>query len=248
LADSLRLSFGNAAAEYELGRPEWPDDVARVGDLPGTAEVLDLGAGTGKLTRVLARRFARVIAVEPDPSMRALLRRGASGYLVLDGSAEAIPLEDGSVDGVFSGDAFHWFDWPRALEEIARVLRPGGTLVLTFYTGPWETEPPFPAEATAIAERYRAPGAEPGGPIVESGAWREPFPGSAFEELRREELRHEHVQDRDSVIAHTLSISVYASLPGEERAALADELRHVLPDAFYRTSLRAEVWWTRLVR
>ncbi len=242
MAESLRLSFGNAAGDYELGRPDWPDEVALVGGLPRDAEVLDLGAGTGKLTRVLARRFSRVVAVEPDAAMRALIPTGE----VLEGSAEAIPLADGSVDAVFSADAFHWFDWPIALAEIARVLRPGGALVLAFHVGPWDTTPPFPAKANEIADQYRRPGFEPGETIIESEAWREPFGNSQFEPLREERFELEQVQDRDGVIAHTLSISVYASLPSAEREALAEELRAALPEATYRTPLRADVHWTRL--
>jgi len=240
----LGLSFGNAAADYERGRPGWPEEVAAVGGLPPDAEVLDLGAGTGKLTRVLASRFARVTAVEPSAEMRALI----AGAEVLDGTAEAIPLQDGSVDGVFCGEAFHWFDWSRALEEIARVLRPGGVLVLCFNVPSGETKPSLPQAGWEIVKRYRRSGVEPGGAILESGAWREPFddPESPFEPLREERFEHVHVQGRDQAVAETLSISVFASLPADERRALADELSAVLPEAVYRTPLRAEVWWTRL--
>jgi ubiquinone/menaquinone biosynthesis C-methylase UbiE len=89
-------------------------------ELAADARVLDLGAGTGRLTRELAQRFAAVTAVEPDDEMRALVDAGT----VIAGSAESIPLEDGSVDGVFVGEAFHWFEARRAIAEIARVLVP----------------------------------------------------------------------------------------------------------------------------
>jgi SAM-dependent methyltransferase len=244
----LRLAFGSAAADYERGRPDWPDEVARVGDLPAEAEVLDLGAGTGKLTRVLARRFARVIAVEPDAAMRALLGQVTDCHLVLEGSAEAIPLADASVDGVLCAECFHWFDWPVALREIARVLRPRGILVLCFQMpgdGPYV---PIPEEGWEIARRYRRSGVEPGGAILESGAWREPFDDttSPFEPLRMESFAHVHVQTADEVVARTLSTSVFAALSADERRRLGEELRAVVPDGEYRTNLRAEVWWTRL--
>jgi SAM-dependent methyltransferase len=184
LAAELRLSFGNAAADYERGRPGWPAEIAEVGGLPREAEVLDLGAGTGKLTRVLARRFERVTAVEPDASMRALCSQAT--LCCLDGSAEAIPLADHSVDAVFCAEAFHWFDWPVALAEIARVLRPRGTLVLAWNVPSAETEPAFPRAARDVASRYERPGVEAGGVIYQSGAWREPFAGSPFEPLRDE--------------------------------------------------------------
>jgi SAM-dependent methyltransferase len=242
----LRLSFGNAAADYERGRPGWPDAVAEVGGLPPEAEVLDLGAGTGKLTRVLARRFARVTAVEPDPSMRALCSQATQRCL--EGAAEAIPLPDDAVDGVFCAEAFHWFDWPVALQEIARVLRPGGVLVLCFSSADGGSYIPLPEEGWEIARRYRRPGIEPGGAILESGAWREDLddPSSPLEPLRKETFRHVHVQDADAVVSRVLSTSVFAALPEEERQRLGEELRAIVPDGVHETPLTAEVWWTRL--
>ena len=239
----LRLSFGNAAADYERGRPGWPAEVAEVGGLPPEAEVLDLGAGTGKLTQVLARRFARVTAVEPDPAMRALVAGEA-----LAGSAEEIPLPHDSVDGVFCAEAFHWFDWPVALREIARVLRPRGVLVLCFNLPDGASYIPLPDEAGPIVERYRRPGVEAGGAILQSGAWKEPFdePDSPFEPLRRESFRHVHVQDADAVVARTLSTSIFASLEPAQRQALGEELQAIVLEGVYETPLRAEVWWTRL--
>jgi len=242
LASEPRLAFGNAAADYERGRAGWPTEVAEVGDLPRSAEVLDLAAGTGKLTRVLARRFARVVAVEPSAEMRALI----PAVETVEGSAEAIPLDDRSVDGVFCGEAFHWFDWPVALREIARVLRPRGALVLAWNVPGGETEPPFPAAIWDVVQRYRRPGLEPGGPIHQSGAWREPFVDSPFEPLREASFEHDLVQDRDGAVADLLSVSVFAALPPEERSAMAGELRASLPVATYRTPVRAEVSWTRL--
>jgi ubiquinone/menaquinone biosynthesis C-methylase UbiE len=247
LDTELRLSFGNAAEDYERGRPEWPDAIADIGGLPPEAEVLDLGAGTGKLTRVLARRFRHVTAVEPDASMRAVLSQVTDCHL-LEGSAERIPLGDSSADGVFCGESFHWFDWPVALAEIERVLRPRGVLVLCFNAPNGPSEPPLPDEARAVVERYRRPGTHAGGKIIESGAWRELLDSaeSPFEPLREEHLDHVHVQSRDEAVAQLLSISIFAALPADDRAAFAAELRESLPDVTFRTPTRAEVWWTRL--
>lgn len=248
MASELGLSFGNAAADYELGRPGWPDEVAGVAGLAPASEVLDLAAGTGKLTRVLTRHFARVTAVEPDASMRALCSQVTDCYLVLGGSAGAIPLADGSVDGAFCAEAFHWFDWPVALGEIARVLRPGGVLVLCFNMGTGPDYLPLPASARAILDRYRRPGMEPGGTILASGAWREPFaaPSSPFEPLTEESFEHVHVQDRDALVARTLSTSIFAALPENDRRELGDELRAAIPEDVDTTPLRAHVYWTRL--
>ncbi len=121
-------AFGNAAHEYELGRPRWPqeliDRVVRELELAADATVLDLGAGTGKLTRDLVPRFARVIAVEPDDAMRVVFEEVVPEAEALAGSAEAIPLDADSVDAVFSAEAFHWFASDETVAEIARVLRP----------------------------------------------------------------------------------------------------------------------------
>ena len=121
---------------YERSRPGYPPDAIaflrrRLALGPGRT-VVDLGAGTGKLTRPLLETRARVIAVEPLAEMRSVLARVASAAEVVAGAAEALPLEDASVDAVAAGQAFHWFDPEPALAEIARVLRPGGTMALVW--------------------------------------------------------------------------------------------------------------------
>ena len=122
------MSFGAIADDYDRLRPQplaeavdWllPDDCRAA---------VDVGAGTGLLTRALANRVAQVTAVEPDPRMRAVLRTRSPGVRVLAGTGEAIPLPDASVDGVFVSSAWHWMDPDRAVPEIARVLRDGGRL------------------------------------------------------------------------------------------------------------------------
>lgn len=131
--------------DYERGRPGWPPEVVDIPGLPSAATVLDLGAGTGKLTRLLVSAFGRVVAVEPAEAMRRLLVTVCPGAEALAGTGEEIPLPDASVDSVFAAEAFHWFDGERALAEIARLLRPEGALVLMWNLPAAPTKPSIQA-------------------------------------------------------------------------------------------------------
>ncbi|HEY6569104.1 MAG TPA: class I SAM-dependent methyltransferase, partial [Candidatus Limnocylindrales bacterium] len=129
--------FGSSAEIYERARPGYPPDavaeIVQLLDLRPGRTLLELGAGTGKLTRLLAPTGAYIVAVEPVASMRATLSTvidGDDGVEIVDGTAEAVPLPAGSVDAVVVAQAFHWFDAIRALSEVHRVLRSGGRLLL----------------------------------------------------------------------------------------------------------------------
>jgi SAM-dependent methyltransferase len=233
----LRLSFGNVAETYDRVRPPYSqlllDRAEQLLELDARARVLDLGAGTGRVTRELARRFEDVVAVEPDERMRALNNEA------LEGSAEAIPLEDASVDAVFVGEAFHWFDPDAAIPEIARVLRPRGGLAI-LWTHWWETEPPLPEEALALlrepwdrAQPQRRP------------PWRGVFDGSSFEPLQVEHDTDEITVDPDELLTLYSTTSSLASLPANERQALFDHVRPLLAGPF-RLPLKHDLTWTRL--
>jgi SAM-dependent methyltransferase len=237
---ALAQSFGAAASEYDRVRPEWPHEVvdraAELLALSRKAEVVDLAAGTGKLTRLLADRFGRVVAVEPDARMRALIDGAVAG------TAEAIPLPDASADAVFVGDAFHWFDAPVALGEIARVLRPRGGLVL-LWNDWWETEPPIPE---AAAELLREPFERSGRSFqADVYAWREAFGGSPFEPPREERLRGETTRSAEELATLYCSTSSIASLDRAEREALRRRLVELLSGE-YRLPVEVELVWTRL--
>jgi SAM-dependent methyltransferase len=128
------LSFGSAAAAYERGRPSYPPEAIDWLLPTGARKVLDLGAGTGKLTTRLVERGLDVVAVDPIPDMLEVLRVSLPDTLALEGTAEEIPLEDNSVDAVLVAQAWHWVDPERAIPEVARVLRPGGRLGLVWNT------------------------------------------------------------------------------------------------------------------
>lgn len=140
-------SFGAAAPAYAEHRPDYPAAAVRWALEPlgeGPHRVLDLAAGTGKLTGVVLAEGHQVTAVEPDEEMLTELVRRHRNVRALPGSAERVPLPDDTVDAVLVGQAFHWFDAARALPEIARVLRPGGVLAALWngddHTVPWVAE------------------------------------------------------------------------------------------------------------
>lgn len=141
--------YDRAAEDYERGRTGWPDAIC---DGISAKMVLDLAAETGKLTRLLVRHYAKVIAVEPLPVMRSVGERTVPRAEWRDGVAERIPLADASVDAAFVAEAFHWFDSLAAAHELARVVRPGGTVVIAFTD--WEApfDPAIPASAIQLVQ------------------------------------------------------------------------------------------------
>ena len=132
----IARGFEQAAGAYERGRPGYPqpalDALATALGIEPGARVVDVGAGTGKLTRALVARGAEVVAVEPVVTMRAELERALPGTAVLDGTAESLPLPDAAFDACVAAQAFHWFAADRALPELHRVLRPAGGLGVVF--------------------------------------------------------------------------------------------------------------------
>jgi SAM-dependent methyltransferase len=241
MGDAQGLAFDATVEEYERGRTGWPDGVA---DAIEAEHVLDLAAGTGKLTRVLIRRFPRVTAVEPLPGMRALGASLVPEATWLAGTAEEIPLADGAADAAFVGESFHWFDSTAAVNELARVLTSGSPVVVGFTVWKGSFEPGLPTGALqAVSEVSRRTGTT-GGPKWMSGDWALGFDDAPFGPLTEREVPFEHVTDREGVIAYYLSMSTIAARPDDERAALADELRRLTPDGEHRLALSARLFET----
>jgi len=241
--NDLARSFERTAEAYERGRPGYAEAALDALDLPPDAVVLDLAAGTGKLTRQLVGRFAHVVAVEPLDGMRAVLERVVPEAEALSGSADAIPLADDSVDAVFVGEAFHWFATGSAVAEIARVLKRGGVLAVLFNQVAGDFEPPLPA---AFWDAYHAQAIEKAAEqTVSTGLWRAPLPGP-FEPLTEASYSNPVELDREGILAQAASWSMIAALPEPERTRLLVELAELVPDVSYRHPLRTDLCWTRL--
>ena len=216
-----RLSFGRVADRYERGRPDYPaaavDALAKELDLRPGRTVLDLAAGTGKLTRLLLPSGANVIAVEPIREMREKL----TGVVALAGTAERIPLTDSFVDAVTVGQAFHWFDSDAALREIHRVLTRGGGLALIWNAR--DERQPLQASLSAIFDRY-----EGDTPRRQQRDWKSLLADSSlFERTARQLFSHVQPVDEQGVVDRVLSVSFMASLPAEEQAAVEHEVREL---------------------
>lgn len=255
MAESWALPAGSGERwvdDYERGRPGWPPEVVDVPGLLSSATVLELGGGTGKLTRLLVETFDRVVAVEPEDAMRRRLVARCPGAEALAGTAEAIPLAGGSVDAVFAAEAFHKFAGERSVAEIARVLRPGGVLVLMWNLPAGPVEPSIAAAEQLLNERGPDPSELDYEPldlnpkVHSSGEWRRPFAGSPFEDFENARLPNPQTLDPEGLVAFLASMGWIGDLPDAERLPLLDEVRSLLPAPEYRRLWETRVHWTRL--
>ncbi|MEU7762414.1 class I SAM-dependent methyltransferase [Micromonospora aurantiaca (nom. illeg.)] len=222
-------SFGAAATAYAEHRPDYARAALRwaLEPAPG-ARVLDLGAGTGKLTATLAEVRDDVTAVEPDPAMLAELRRTLPGVRALSGSAEAIPLPDASVDAVVAGNAMHWFDMAVAGPEIARVLSPGGVLA-----GLWNV---VDDRVDWVAGLAAVSGSAAIGPRDTPASWRAatatmhlPRAGEArFGSPEQAEFPHGQRRTADSLVATLATRAGMLVMPERERTETLDRIRAYL--------------------
>jgi SAM-dependent methyltransferase len=235
---------------YERGRPEYPGEAVDVVGLSWAGTVLELAAGTGKLTRLLVPSFRSVIAVEPDAGMRRLLRAVCPDAAVLAGTAEHIPLATATVDAVFAAEAFHWFDSQLALPEIVRVLRPRGALIAMWNVPACPTVPSIEGLEQLVNDRgptRQDLHYEPGDPSrFASGEWQRAFERSPFEELQEARLPNPQTVDPDGIIAFLASMGWIAELPDLDRSALLEEARSLLTSNSYTRLWETRVYWTRL--
>jgi len=209
-----RSGFSTGSALYERARPGYSEEavghlVDRLGIAPGR-RVLDIAAGTGKLTRELVARGARVVASEPSTSMRGVFATAVPGTPQVGATAEALPFADRSLDAVTVAQAFHWFDAPRALAEIARVLRPGGGLGLVWNER--DESDPVVAELTRLSKwdvHQPYPVGMDFGPLVDASG--------LFGPVERTRFRFVQQLDRRSFVEQVASRSYIAVLPDGRR-------------------------------
>jgi SAM-dependent methyltransferase len=232
--DTASRGFSRSPEAYERGRPGYPEAAVAVlaSRLPAGAGVLDLAAGTGKLTRPLLAAGLDVVAVEPVPQMRAAL---PASVRALNGTAEAIPLEEGAVDAVVVGQAFHWFDGDAALAEIHRVLRPEGLLAL-FWNRRVDDDP-INRALDELLEPYRA-----GTPTHRWDTWRGAFERTRlFGPLEEHEFPSEQRLDAAGMEARVASISFVAALDAPEHERVLERARALAGEGTVVVPHRTEV-------
>ena len=204
-------AFAEVAGAYERGRPGYPDEAVRwlVGLDP--RDVVDLGAGTGKLTRALVGLGHRVTAVEPLDEMRAELELALPDVHAVAGRAESMPLPNSSADAVTSAQAFHWFDHDDALPEIGRVLRPSGRLALVWNSR--EDRDPWMARLSAIIGNESIEESDVV-PILDASG--------LFGPVETAQFSFQQVLDRDGLLDLVLSRSYLAKRPPPDRQPVLD--------------------------
>jgi ubiquinone/menaquinone biosynthesis C-methylase UbiE len=233
--DRYRVSFDSVADVYERSRPEYaPDALAWIAQRLRLDRVLDLGAGTGKLTRQLMALGADVVAVEPGDEMRAVLARSVPGVDVRAGSAEEIPLEDASVDAITVAQAFHWFRVNEALREMHRVLRPGGGFALLW--NEWDEEDALMRALNEVVNTLRPQGTH-GGRHYEALQESERFG-------RREEQSFHHADEVPAAVAveRVSSVSALAAAETADRERALAEVRKIVGAGTVRFPMLTKVY------
>lgn len=221
-------SFGAAAAAYQRSRPSYPTAAVDWLLVGGAKRVLDLGAGTGKLTGQLWERGLDVVAVEPSLRMRQQLAQAVPEARLLPGTAEQIPIADGSVDAVLAAQAWHWVDPHRAVPEVARVLAPAGWLGLL-----WNMRDESEGWVADLGRIMRSAGADDSDAL-------DPHVGPPFGPIERHQVTWRHRLACEAILDLVASRSYVITMPPDARAALLAEVRRLLathPDLAGRTEV-----------
>ncbi len=250
IAHEAAVGFQRGALDYERGRPGYPQAAINLlaeelGIGPG-AVVVDLAAGTGKLTRSLTGLGARLIAIEPVAGMREQLAQAVPGVEVSDGTAEHMPLDDGTVSAVLVAQAFHWFDVPAAAAEIHRVLRHDGGLGVV--RNEWDRSVDWIAELRALTDGHTARRERD-----RSDEWREALVATGLFSQPQEQTFPNPVRvSLETLRARIASLSFVALLDEPPRTELLDEVSRLVtdrgliaPDGLIDTPYRTHVVWCR---
>lgn len=239
----LARQFADVADAYARGRPGYPAEAVSLAmrhlGLIHSDRVADLGAGTGKLTQVLAAAGLDVVAVEPLEAMRARI----VGVESVAATAEELPFADGELAAAFSADAFHWFDAAAVAIELHRVLRPGGGVALLWHLPGWESGAPvWWQQLVALLDTLRA-----GHPGFVGEQGREAFARhGGFEPFTHQSVSSAFATDRDGVLAYVQSISYVAGHPERER--VLGEVEAIIRDvAPHESPVRTFLWLTRRI-
>jgi SAM-dependent methyltransferase len=249
LHEYVSRGFGTTADLYRAVRPEYPPEAVallvrelRIG--PGRV-VVDVGAGTGKLSAPLAATGATVIAVEPLPAMRERIAEDVPRAVPFAGTAERMALRDGAAHAITAAQAFHWFDGPRALAEFHRVLAPGGRVGLVWNVR--DRRVPWVAAFDALIDAV-----DPDRPDHQTGRWRSAWEETAlFTPLAQAEVAHAQTLTPEGVVQRAATVSSIAALPAAEREGVLARFQALVaehPDLRGRGSIvlpyRTLVYWS----
>ena len=220
--------YAKCVGEFVAGRPEYPSDILR--DLPAADTIIELGAGTGKFTDLLAQTGKHIIAVEPIPEMAARIQRGENISVAI-GKAEDIPATDQAAGLVCCATSFHWFDYAKATSEILRVLVPNGTLALIWNV--METRTPWVAQFSRLLDSYAGDS-----PRQARGKWRVIFNDPRFQHQATRSYPFSQSMPVSGIFDRALSASFIAMLPLDEQQIVRTKVARIVEN---EPSLRSTV-------